>query len=261
MTQALRIAKGAGAHAGDADRRARGRSVRAGRRYQRRWSTAARRLHVADVAWAGRRRCGNWAMANRRAAVLPLRRGGAHAANPVQGILLGWPRSQRAGNAPEANRYFDLAAAYPDRFYGQLALEQAGPRHAAAECQERRSAQRRQQTACLRQRPADAGRARSVARRTVAHRHPVLSRDRAERRYARPNICWSRELARETGRRDLAVNVAEAAGADGLDQFVAQGFPDIADPARRELDDGPCDRAAGKPVRRRTPSAMPARAA
>ena len=35
------------------------------------------------------------------------------------------------------------------------------------------------------------------------------------------------ELAREIGRRDLAVNVAEAAGADGHDAFVAQGFPTL----------------------------------
>ncbi len=35
------------------------------------------------------------------------------------------------------------------------------------------------------------------------------------------------ELALEIGRRDLAVNVAEAAGADGLDAFVAQGFPTL----------------------------------
>ncbi|MEC8178421.1 MAG: lytic transglycosylase domain-containing protein, partial [Pseudomonadota bacterium] len=38
------------------------------------------------------------------------------------------------------------------------------------------------------------------------------------------------ELARETGRRDLAVNVAEAAAADGHRGFVSQGFPTVTPP-------------------------------
>ncbi|MBL4792393.1 MAG: lytic transglycosylase domain-containing protein, partial [Citromicrobium sp.] len=38
------------------------------------------------------------------------------------------------------------------------------------------------------------------------------------------------ELARETGRRDLAVNVAEAAAADGHRGFVEQGFPTVTPP-------------------------------
>ncbi len=34
--------------------------------------------------------------------------------------------SARAGNASEANRYFEMAAKYPEYFYGQLALERLG---------------------------------------------------------------------------------------------------------------------------------------
>ncbi len=57
------------------------------------------------------------------------------------------------------------------------------------------------------------------------------------------------ELAREIGRRDLAVILGEAAAAKGFAEFTALAFPHIDHPDGDRLDDGPRNRAAGKPVR------------
>ena len=57
----------------------------------------------------------------------PLRPRRPLAPGPDEGLLLGGPR--RAGGGAicqEANAYFQRAAAYPELFYGQLALERLG---------------------------------------------------------------------------------------------------------------------------------------
>lgn len=131
--------------------------------------------------------------------------------------------SERAGDRAGAQRYYDMAAAYPDRFYGQLALDKLGrsiPSLASAPA----SNPTQQQRAEFANAPLT-GAVRHVARgapwRTGIQFYQAIARNADT---PEEHILVS-ELARQTGRRDLAVNVAEAAAADGLNTFVAQGFP------------------------------------
>lgn len=131
----------------------------------------------------------------------------------------------RAGMRQEAERYYGLAAQYPDRFYGQLALKELG-------------------------RPVPSLHRAPVATPTDQQRYEFLNSPLvAATRHVARGAPWSTgiqfyralaqsaktpeehamvaDLAVELGRRDLAVNLAEAAGANGLDAFVAQGFPTL----------------------------------
>ncbi|UIP08139.1 lytic transglycosylase domain-containing protein [Erythrobacter sp. SDW2] len=131
--------------------------------------------------------------------------------------------AQRAGNAADAERYYAEAAAYADRFYGQLALAKLGrpvPSLAGKPVGE----------PTFEQRAAFNDATLTKAVREVARDAPWRTgiqfyREIANSAQTPEEHLLRVDLAREIGRRDLAVNVAEAAGADGLDQFVAQGFP------------------------------------
>ena len=133
--------------------------------------------------------------------------------------------ASRAGMAQEAERYFNLAAQYPDRFYGQLAHKELG-----------RPIPSLQQAAVAtptdQQRREFATSPLVAATRHVAQGAPWSTgiqfyRELAQSADTPEEHALVAELAREIGRRDLAVNVAEAAGADGHDAFVAQGFPTL----------------------------------
>ncbi|MBU2341300.1 MAG: lytic transglycosylase domain-containing protein, partial [Alphaproteobacteria bacterium] len=133
--------------------------------------------------------------------------------------------ASRAGMAQEAERYFNLAAQYPDRFYGQLAHKELG-----------RPVPSLQQAAVAtptdQQRREFATSPLVAATRHVAQGAPWSTgiqfyRELAQSADTPEEHALVAELAREIGRRDLAVNVAEAAGADGHDAFVAQGFPTL----------------------------------
>ncbi|MCV0382024.1 MAG: lytic transglycosylase domain-containing protein [Erythrobacter sp.] len=133
--------------------------------------------------------------------------------------------SARAGNRSEANRYYEMAAAYPDRFYGQLALRELGrsvPKIGSQSPAIPTAEQRQEFNA----RPL------VVATREVARDAPWRTgiqfyRELAQSADTPEEHALVADLAREIGRRDLAVNVAEAAGADGLDGFIVQGFPTL----------------------------------
>ncbi len=134
----------------------------------------------------------------------------------------------RAGDAAERQRYLDMAAAYPDRFYGQLALSELGrvvPPLAAKPAQEPTA----QERAAFNAQPLT--RAVAEVSRGAPWRTGIrFYREIAQQADTEAEHMLRVELAREIGRRDLAVNIAEAAGADGLDQFVAQGFPVLDTP-------------------------------
>ncbi|WP_128892908.1 lytic transglycosylase domain-containing protein [Erythrobacter sp. HKB08] len=136
--------------------------------------------------------------------------------------------AQRAGQMSEANRYYEMAAGYPDRFYGQLALEKLGrpvPKLNGKNAQEPTAEQR----AAFREEPLT--RAVAEVSRGASWRLGIqFYREIAQQADTEAEHMLVTELARDIGRRDLAVNVAEAAGADGHDQFVAQGFPTLPNP-------------------------------
>ena len=136
--------------------------------------------------------------------------------------------SERAGDRSEANRYYEMAAAYPDRFYGQLALAKlgrdvpplGGNNVALPTEQQRIEFDNAPLTNAVREV------ARGAPWRVGIQFYQEIS-DRAETPEEHALVA---ELARETGRRDLAVNVAEAAAADGHRGFVQQGFPTVTPP-------------------------------
>lgn len=137
--------------------------------------------------------------------------------------------ASRAGRQADAARYYGLAAAYPDRFYGMMALKAQGkpmpslakpPVAAPSDAEQlafRRAPLTQAVTEVARNAPWSTGIQfyRTIANNATTPQQHVLVA----------------ELAREIGRRDLAVILADAAGADGLDQFVPQGFPTLNAPA------------------------------
>lgn len=136
--------------------------------------------------------------------------------------------SERAGDRNEANRYYEMAARYADRFYGQLALAKLG-RDVPSLGDHSVALPTQQQRAEFERAPLTNA-VREVARgapwRTGIQFYQAIS-DQADTPEEHALVA---ELARETGRRDLAVNVAEAAAADGHRGFVTQGFPTVTPP-------------------------------
>ncbi|MXO90571.1 lytic transglycosylase domain-containing protein [Pontixanthobacter aquaemixtae] len=136
--------------------------------------------------------------------------------------------AQRAGDSAGAERYFRMAADYPDRFYGMLALDKLG--------------QPMPSLAAQFNGPIDPQKAAAFSASPIANAVREVSRDApwstgiqfyrtvAQAAKTPEEHALVADLARETGRRDLAVNVAEAAGADGHKNFVAFGHPTLNTP-------------------------------
>jgi len=133
--------------------------------------------------------------------------------------------SERAGNQAEAQRYYAMAGEYPDRFYGQLALARLG-RQPVIPSANTTAAPTREELAEFRAAPLTNA-VREVARGAPWSTGILFYREIAQQADTPAQHAMVADLARETGRRDLAVNVAEAAGADGLDGFIVQGFPTL----------------------------------
>lgn len=136
--------------------------------------------------------------------------------------------ANRGGDAAEARRYWEMAAAYPDRFYGQLALRDLGrtvPDLSVTPDAQPSSDQR----VSFNNSPLTHA-VRHVARGAPWRTGIQFYRAVAQSADTPAEHALVAQLAQETGRRDLAVNVSEAAGADGLQSFVAQGFPVLSLP-------------------------------
>jgi soluble lytic murein transglycosylase len=173
-----------------------------------------------------------WRLGDGASAAPLFYRYGAAARTPQtrsKGFFWAGEASRRAGNVAEATRYYELAAAYPDRFYGQIALQRLGrplPPFPAAP-QAAISAEAR---AAFRATPL----ARAVAE--VARDAPWATGVRfyraiADQAETLEDHLLVAELAREIGRRDLAVILADAAGSDGHAGFTAIGYPRLDAPA------------------------------
>ena len=174
-----------------------------------------------------------WRLGNGNSAAPLFYRYGAAAQTPQtrsKGFYWAGRAAKSAGNSTEANRYFELAAAYPDRFYGQLSLNELG--RPMPELKANLVAQEIAPEA----RDAFNNQPLTMAVRYVARGAPWRTGIQFYRAISRSADTPQEHelvagLAREIGRRDLSVNVAEAAGADGLNQFVVQGFPVLPIPA------------------------------
>ena len=150
------------------DRRAARRPLPGRHRRQRPALWRARRLYQPRLA----RRHGRAAPARparrRGADVRALRPRRALAADPRQGLLLGGARRRSPPARPaQANAWLEQAAASPDQFYGQLALERLG----------------RGAVAARRRRPTfGAGRARRLRAAAARRGDPLSRHDRPARR-------------------------------------------------------------------------------
>ena len=136
--------------------------------------------------------------------------------------------ASRAGDTAAANRYYEMAAAYPDRFYGQLALSALGrdlPAFAAAPqvqpSEEARAAFQSQRLT---------GAVTEIARDAPWSTGIRFYREIAAQAQTVEDHLLVAELARQIGRRDLAVNLAEAAMADGHGGFTQIGYPRLQAP-------------------------------
>ncbi len=136
--------------------------------------------------------------------------------------------AQRAGDVNGANRYFEMAASYPDRFYGQLALDKLGRGIPSLGARNAEAPTPEQARAFSNSPIANA--VREVSRGAPWKTGIQFYRTIAQNADTPAEHALVEDLARETGRRDLAVNVAEAAGADGLKTFTAQGYPTLQTP-------------------------------
>ncbi len=134
----------------------------------------------------------------------------------------------RAGDGAGAARYFDMAAQYPDQFYGLLALERLGrpvPTLDAAPA----SLPTAQERAAFNAAPLTQA-VREVARGADWPTAVRFFREIADQAESESDHVLVADLARETGRRDLAVILSQAAAANGHNAFAAIGFPTIPNP-------------------------------
>jgi soluble lytic murein transglycosylase len=134
----------------------------------------------------------------------------------------------KAGDVAGANRYFEMAAAYPHYFYGQLALERLGRPlpdlntmpHVVPTKAERAAFMARPITAAV----------RDVARDGDWRTTVQFFREISDDAQSEADHVLVAELAQEIGRRDLAVILGQSAHADGFGEFGTIAFPLIPNP-------------------------------
>ncbi len=132
------------------------------------------------------------------------------------------------GNAAEANRYFEMAAAYPDQFYGMLALERLGrplPNMNTAPT----GAPTAEERARFNAKPIVAA-VREVARDYDWQTSVRFFREISDQPETLGEHLLVADLARSIGRRDLAVILGQSAHADGFGNFHTISFPMIPVP-------------------------------
>ena len=172
-----------------------------------------------------------WELRDPRRAAPLFYRYGAAAQTPgtrSKGFYWAGRATALAGDMQAANRYFEMAAQYPQYFYGQLALERLGrplpslntvPRIVPTQA-ERRAFMARPITQAVRDVAQDAD-----WRTTVQFFRQISDQAKSEADHV-----LVAELAREIGRRDLAVILGQEAHADGYGEFGEIAFPLIPTP-------------------------------
>jgi soluble lytic murein transglycosylase len=133
-----------------------------------------------------------------------------------------------AGDGPGATKYFELAAAYPDQYYGLLALERLGrplPPLASAPT----LVPTAQQRADFEARPLTRA-VREVARESDWPTAVRFFKEISDSAESEADHVLVADLARQIGRRDLGVILGQAAHADGFGNFRTIAFPLIPVP-------------------------------
>ncbi len=165
------------------------------------------------------------------AAAAPLfyRYGYAAHTSPTRSKGLYWAAlaAQAAHDTAQSRRYFQLAAEYPDRFYGQLARERLGqplsfqaPPTATPTPAERAKFYAQPLTQAVTEVAKDAPWSVGIRfYRAIANQADSLD-----------DHVLVAQLARDIGRRDLAVILSNAADADGFSGFTSIGYPTVKAP-------------------------------
>ena len=183
-----------------------------------------------SLVWLGGTRA-LWDLGDGARAAPLFYRYGAAARTPQtrsKGFFWAGNAAAKAGDATEATRYYEMAAQYPDRFYGELALQRLGramPAFGAAP----------EGTILPEERAAFDIAPLTLAVTEVARDAPWSTGIRfyraiADQAETMGDHLLVAELARRIGRRDLAVNLADSAAAHGLDGFTRIGFPRLETP-------------------------------
>lgn len=167
-----------------------------------------------------------WKLGDGASAAPLFYRYGAAAQTPQtrsKGFYWAGKAAQQAGDIAGANRYYEMAAAYPDRFYGMLALERLGrgmpDLRTLGDIPMEASYTREFLNAPLTQA------VREVSRNAPWRTGIQFYREIARSADTPAQHAMVAQLARDIGRRDLAVNVHDAAGADGVQSFTEFGHP------------------------------------
>ena len=171
-----------------------------------------------------------WTLGDTRGAAPLFYRYGSAAQTPQtrsKGFYWAGLAAQRAGDIAGANRYYEMAAAYPDRFYGMLALDRLGREMPDVGAQDTEPTIA--MTAEFRNSPLSKA-VREVSRDAPWRTGIQFYRELARAADTAEEHAMSAALAREIGRRDLAVNVHDAAGADGVRSFTRFGHPTLQTP-------------------------------
>lgn len=195
-------------------------------------STMSYRLRddYTSLVWLGGTKA-LWSLGDGRAAAPLFYRYGAAARTPQtrsKGFYWAGHASERAGNMAEATRYWEMAAEYPDRFYGMLAFEKLG--RALPSFAGKPSAQPTPEQRIAFQNAPLTKAVKEVSRDAPWRTGIQFYRAIADNADTEAEHVLVAELARETGRRDLAVNLFDSAAADGHKNFTAIGFPTLQTP-------------------------------
>ena len=164
------------------------------------------------------------------AAPLFYRYGAAARTTPTRAKGFYWAglAAQKAGDAAGAQTYFEMAAAYPDRFYGMLALERLGRPIPTFDGEP-------ETVSDSRLRDAFYARPLTQAVREVARDAPWsvgirFYREISSQAQSESDFLLVAELARDIGRRDLAVILGEEASSRGYVNFQKIAFPTMPTP-------------------------------
>jgi soluble lytic murein transglycosylase len=183
-----------------------------------------------SLMWLGGTRALHGLGDGRRAAPLFYRYGAAARTPQTRSKGFYWAGRAmlRGGAAGEAQRYFEMAAQYPDQFYGMLAIEQLG-RPLPAFDRKPEVVPTAEERAAFMARPI-AQAVREVARSADWQTGVRFFREIAEQAQSEADHVLVADYARQLGRRDLGVILGQAAHTDDHGVYHQTSFPLIPIP-------------------------------
>ncbi|WP_374528049.1 lytic transglycosylase domain-containing protein [Novosphingobium sp.] len=134
-----------------------------------------------------------------------------------------------SGDLDSAARYFEMAAAYPDQFYGLLALERL-QRPLPSFADKPQAVPTQAERDAFNAKPLTAA-VREVARESDWPTTVRFFKEISEQAETEDDHVLVAQLAAELGRRDLGVILGQSAHADGYGNFRQIAFPQIPVPA------------------------------